>query len=53
MRYCNFLHIQELSGNISAYPVKPLIAAGHTVIIVHYDRAPVQDLAGIVQQVDR
>jgi len=43
----------ELNGNISAYPVKPLIAAGHSVIIVHYDRAPLQDLAGIVQQVER
>jgi len=43
----------ELSGEISAYPVRPLVAAGHTVIVLHYDRAPHQDLSHIVQQVER
>jgi len=43
----------ELNGEISAFTVAPLVADGHTVIVVHYDRAPVQDMAGIVDQVER
>jgi len=44
---------QELSGDISSYTVKPLVHAGHCVAVVHYDRAPSQDMAGITNQIER
>ncbi len=31
---------QELSGDVSAYPVEPLVKAGVVVAVVDYDRAP-------------
>eukprot|EP00092_Neocalanus_flemingeri_P082997 GFUD01104109.1.p1 GENE.GFUD01104109.1~~GFUD01104109.1.p1 ORF type:complete len:294 (+),score=106.62 GFUD01104109.1:76-957(+) len=44
---------QELSGDISAYTVAPLVSAGHCVAVVNYARAPEQDMGGIVGQVER
>ncbi|XP_023333852.1 kynurenine formamidase [Eurytemora carolleeae] len=43
----------DLSGDISAYTVQPLVAHGHTVVVVHYDRAPTQTFTQIMQQVNR
>ena len=42
---------QELNGEISAYTAAPLVADGHTVLVVHYDRAPKQQLQDIINQV--
>jgi len=53
MVYLSGGYWQELSGDISAYTVAPLVAAGHSVAVVHYARAPEQDMAGIVAQVER
>ena len=36
---------------MSAYTVLPLVADGHTVMVVHYDRAPTQMLPQIIEQV--
>ena len=44
---------QELSGDISAYTVQPLVSSGHTVAVVHYTRCPAQDLASIIGQIVR
>ena len=45
--------MKDLSGDISAYTVQPLVAHDHTVIVVHYDRAPAQSLSQIIQQVEK
>merc|ERR1711892_658645 len=42
---------QELSGEISASTVQPLVDAGHTVAVVHYTRAPKQSMGALVNQV--
>jgi len=43
----------DLNGEMSAYTVLPLVADGHTVMVVHYDRAPTQMLPQIIEQVER
>ena len=43
--------MKDLSGDISAYTVQPLVAHDHTVVVVHYDRAPTQTFTQIMQQV--
>jgi len=53
MVYLSGGYWQELSGEISAYTVAPLVSAGHCVAVVNYDRAPSQDMAGILGQVER
>ena len=53
MVYLSGGYWQELSGEISAYTVAPLVSSGHCVAVVHYDRAPSQDMGGIVDQVER
>jgi len=53
MVYLSGGYWQELSGEISAYTVGPLVDSGHCVAVVHYDRAPSQDMGGIVDQVER
>jgi len=53
MVYLSGGYWQELTGDISAYTVAPLVSAGHCVAVVHYDRAPKQDMGGILAQVER
>ena len=42
---------KELSGELSSYPVSPLIKAGHSVAIINYTRAPKQNLQDMQTQV--
>ena len=53
MVYISGGYWQELSGDISAYTVQPLVTSGHTVAVVHYTRCPGQDLASIIGQIVR
>jgi len=53
MVYLSGGYWQELSGDISAYTVAPLVKAGHCVAVVNYIRSPGQGMGGIIGQVER
>jgi len=44
---------KDLSGELSAYPVSPLVRAGHSVAVVNYTRTPAQALQDMQDQVVR